>query len=152
MTLGRIFFDLIVSGVATAGFALLFRTETRSLLPGALIGGVGYIVYDALALSSGSTLLAAFFACLLIGAISELAARLLKGPTIVFATMGVIPIVPGYGLYQTMEYMVQSDYSSALAIGMETLLVAGAIAMSLGFTTVFARAMLRRHAKAQTKG
>ena len=66
--------------------------------------------------------------------------------------MGVIPIVPGYGLYQTMEYMVQSDYSSALAIGMETLLVAGAIAMSLGFTTVFARAMLRRHAKAQTKG
>ena len=82
----------------------------------------------------------------------ELAARLLKGPTIVFATMGVIPIVPGYGLYQTMEYMVQSDYSSALAIGMETLLVAGAIAMSLGFTTVFARAMLRRHAKAQTKG
>ena len=40
MTLGRIFFDLIVSGVATAGFALLFRTETRSLLPGALIGGV----------------------------------------------------------------------------------------------------------------
>ena len=132
MTLGRIFFDLIVSGVATAGFALLFRTETRSLLPGALIGGVGYIVYDALALSSGSTVLAAFFACLLIGAISELAARLLKGPT--------------------MEYMVQSDYSSALAIGMETLLVAGAIAMSLGFTTVFARAMLRRHAKAQTKG
>ena len=98
MTLGRIFFDLIVSGVATAGFALLFRTETRSLLPGALIGGVGYIVYDALALSSGSTVLAAFFACLLIGAISELAARLLKGPTIVFATMGVIPIVPGYGL------------------------------------------------------
>ena len=75
MTLGRIFFDLIVSGVATAGFALLFRTETRSLLPGALIGGVGYIVYDALALSSGSTVLAAFFACLLIGAISELAAR-----------------------------------------------------------------------------
>ena len=52
MTLGRIFFDLIVSGVATAGFALLFRTETRSLLPGALIGGVGYIVYDALALRS----------------------------------------------------------------------------------------------------
>ena len=43
MTLGRIFFDLIVSGVATAGFALLFRTEMRSLLPGALIGGVGYI-------------------------------------------------------------------------------------------------------------
>ena len=105
MTIGRILFDLVVAGVATAGFALLFRTEAKSLLPSAILGGVGYVVYDA--------------------------------------TMGVIPLVPGYGLYRTMEYMVQTDYMQALAAGMETALVAGAIALSLGFSTVVARNAFR---------
>jgi uncharacterized membrane protein YjjB (DUF3815 family) len=143
MTTARVLFDLIVAGIATAGFGLLFRAETKSLAPGALIGGIGYVLYDALVLEFGSAPVAAFAACLLVGAVSEAAARLLKSPTIVFATMGVIPLVPGYGLYQTMEYMVSQDYTRALATGMETLLVAGAIAMSLGFSTVIARRLLR---------
>ena len=54
MTIGRILFDLVVAGVATAGFALLFRTEAKSLLPSAILGGVGYVVYDALLLGSAA--------------------------------------------------------------------------------------------------
>ena len=139
MSMGRILFDLVVAGIATAGFALLFRTEPKSLLSSAILGGVGYIVYDALLLSSGS----AFVAGVLVGISAEITARLRKGPAIVYATMGVIPLVPGYGLYRTMEYMVQADYVQALSAGMETLLVAGAIAMSLGFSTVVARNVFR---------
>lgn len=143
MTLGRILFDLVVAGIATAGFGLLFRTEHRSLLPGAIIGGIGYLVYDAILLGTGSTTAAAFAAGVLIGLAAEGTARVLKSPAIVYATMGVIPLVPGYGLYRTMEYMVQTDYTRALSAGMETVLVAGAIATSLGFSTVIARNILR---------
>ena len=143
MSMGRILFDLVVAGIATAGFALLFRTEPKSLLPSSILGGVGYIVYDALLLSSGSAFVAAFVAGVLVGISAEITARLRKGPAIVYATMGVIPLVPGYGLYRTMEYMVQADYVQALSAGMETLLVAGAIAMSLGFSTVVARNVFR---------
>lgn len=143
MTFTKALFDLIVAGIATAGFGLLFRAETKSLAPGALIGGIGYVLYDALVLAFGSTAVAAFAAGVLVGAASEAAARVLKSPTIVFATMGIIPLVPGYGLYRTMEYVVGADYTRALASGMETLLVAGAIAMSLGFSTVIARRLLR---------
>ncbi len=139
MTIGRILFDLIVAGVATAGFGLLFRTERRSLLPGAVIGGLGYILYDWIVLTYSSAPTAAFVSCLLVGLLSEAAARVLKGPTTVYATMGVIPMVPGYGMYRTMEYVVQADYARATSVGMETILIAGAIALSLGFSTVIAR-------------
>ena len=143
MTIGRILFDLVVAGVATAGFALLFRTEAKSLLPSAILGGVGYVVYDALLLGLDSAPVAAFVAGVLVGISAEITARLRKGPAIVYATMGVIPLVPGYGLYRTMEYMVQTDYMQALAAGRETALVAGAIALSLGFSTVVARNAFR---------
>ncbi len=144
MTITRALFDLIVAGVATAGFALLFRTQTRSLLPGALIGGIGYILYDWITLATGSAPVAAFFAGLFIGTAAECAARVLKGPTIVFATMGIIPPVPGYGLYRTMELIVLQDYTSAIAKGCETLMIAGAIALSLGFSAVVARSVLQK--------
>ena len=102
MTIGRILFDLVAAGVATAGFALLFRTEAKSLLPSAILGGVGYVVYDALLLGLDSAPVAAFVAGVLVGISAEITARLRKGPAIVYATMGVIPLVPGYGLYRPM--------------------------------------------------
>ena len=104
---------------------------------------VGYWLYDALLLGLDSAPVAAFVAGVLVGISAEITARLRKGPAIVYATMGVIPLVPGYGLYRTMEYMVQTDYMQALAAGMETALVAGAIALSLGFSTVVARNAFR---------
>ena len=80
MTIGRILFDLVVAGVATAGFALLFRTEAKSLLPSAILGGVGYVVYDALLLGLDSAPVAAFVAGVLVGISAEITARLRKGP------------------------------------------------------------------------
>lgn len=142
MTLWRILFDLVVAGLATAGFGLLFRLQSKHLVPGAIIGGVGYILYDWIVLEYASAPVAAFVSCLFVGLIAEATARVLKGPTIVFATMGVIPEVPGYGLYRTMEYAVNKDYEMAISVGIETILVAGAIALSLGFATVIARKFL----------
>ena len=88
--------------------------------------------------------MAAFISCLLVGLVAEAAARILKGPTIVFATMGIIPMVPGYGMYRTMEAVVQADYERAISVGIETIMVAGAIALSLGFATVIARRLISR--------
>lgn len=149
MTFGRILFDLIIAGLATAGFGLLFRAKKEQLLPGALIGGVGYIVYDFIVLEYASAPVAAFLSCLFVGLVAEAAARLLKEPAIVFATMGVIPEVPGYGLYRTMEYAVNNDYEMAISVGIETIMTAGAIALSLGFATVIARKFIAHGPRAR---
>lgn len=143
MTFGKIIFDLLAAGLATAGFGMMFRSQKKSLLPGAVIGGIGYVIYDLIVLCDGSATVASFVAAVFIGLASELAARLLKSPTIVFATMGIIPLVPGYGLYCTMEAIVKEDYIAATAVGIETIMIAGAIAMALGFSAVAARGALR---------
>ena len=142
MTLLRILSDVLVAGIATAGFAVMFVAPRRALFAGALIGGVGYLVYDLIVLMTAQPAAAAFVAGALIGFAAEITARMGKMPTTVYATMGVIPLVPGYGLYQTMLYMVQGDYALVLSSGMETIMVAGAIAMGLGLATVLARKAL----------
>ena len=151
MTLGRILFDLIAAGVATAGFGLMFRTQTKSLLPGAVIGGVGYLIYDVIFLAGGSATVASFAGALAVGLLAEAAARLLKGPAIVYATMGAIPLVPGAWLYRTMEHIIVADYGQATAVGLETIMIAGAIAMALGCSTVLARMVLRRQRHRKTE-
>ncbi|HOW23980.1 MAG TPA: threonine/serine exporter family protein [Sedimentibacter sp.] len=51
----------------------------------------------------------------------------------IFIFPAIIPIVPGFGLYETMLAFVQNDILSALEIGADTILniVAMATAMAL---------------------
>lgn len=147
MTFGEILYCFAAAAVATAGFGMMFRTQHKSLLPGAIIGGIGYVLYELIVRGYGSAAVASFAAALFVGLASELTARLLKGPAIVFATAGIIPLVPGAWLYRTMLHIVNADYSNAIAVGLETIMIAGAIAMALGFSTVVARGALRMRRK-----
>ena len=79
----------------------------------------------------------AFFASLAIAGLSELAARLQHAPASIFTSVAVIPLVPGGSLYQTMFYIVQSDYNLAVSKGVETILIAGCIALAIALVTAF---------------
>ena len=143
MSLDKILFFLVSAGLATAGFGMMFRTQYKSLLPGAVIAGIGYVLYEMMMQATASAAVASFAAAVFVGLASEIAARKLKSPAVVFTTMGVIPLVPGAWLYRTMLHIVNADYATATAVGLETIMIAGAIALALGFSTVMARSILR---------
>jgi uncharacterized membrane protein YjjB (DUF3815 family) len=44
-------------------------------------------------------------------------------------------VVPGLGLYRTMMFVAAGDYARALAVGTETLVGIGAIALGLTIAT-----------------
>lgn len=143
MTMEKILFFLVSAGLATAGFGMMFRAQYRSLLPGAIIGGIGYVLYELMMPVSGSAAAASFAGAVFVGLVAEFTARWLKSPAIVYITMGIIPLVPGAWLYRTMLHIVNADYAMATAVGLETIMIAGAIALALGFSTVTARGALR---------
>ena len=62
---------------------------------------------------------------------SEILARKLKYPAISFVIPGIIPLVPGLSLYNTMLFLVQNNYDSAISTGATTLFVSGAIALGV---------------------
>lgn len=131
-----------VSGIigsfgASLFFGLLFHAPKRCLASASSIGMISYLLYLLIVQFSGSPVGATFAASLLIALLSEVAARLQHAPATIFASIGVIPLVPGGGLYQTMLYMVQNEYAQAAVKGVETTLVAGCIALAIAVVAAF---------------
>jgi len=128
---------LIGSFGASIFFAYLFHAPKRCLVSSSLIGMVGYLVYmlfvDFVAGSVGG----AFAASIIIALLSEAAARIQHAPASIFTSVAVIPLVPGGGLYETMFYIVQRDYLNAVSRGVETVFVAGCIALAIALVTSF---------------
>lgn len=132
---------------ACACFALLFHAPRRCVIPASFVGTASYGVYLAAFAAAPSTVAASFAAALCVAILSEWLARRMRAPSTIFISVGIIPLVPGVGLYQTMLRLVQNDYTAALSAGTETLLIAGCIAMAVAIVGTVVLA-LRRDARA----
>ena len=70
-----------------------------------------------------------------VAALSELCAVLSRTPATVFLIPGLIPLVPGGGMFQTMRAFVQGDPDTAARIGFTTLSAAGAIVLGIAISS-----------------
>lgn len=121
----------LYAGVATIGFALLFRVPRRQILAAGLGGGFGWWVYLVLLGLTRSAIFATLIAAVWIGAYGEVCARLARKPATLFTTCAILPLVPGKGIFETMVAAVRHDPDAAVRQGLWTIAVAGAIATGL---------------------
>ena len=101
-------------------------------------GGLGWFVY-ILSLPLNSAVMQSFFAAITVALFSEFMARMLKTPSTVFLVIGVLPMVPGGGIYYTMEYGVQGNTQMFIEKGIETIAIAGAIAVGVSMASAIFR-------------
>ncbi len=150
MTDMPIYMHFIYSTLATIGFSIFLNAPVKSLLPAGITGGLGWAIYYYLMGFSSNSIFANFIAAAIVSLISEILARKLKHPAILFVIPGIIPLVPGLGMYNTMLYLVQGDYDLAISTGADVLFVACAIALGVLLITSLARTlnliMLRKKA------
>lgn len=121
--------------VATMAFAVLFQSPRKILLTDGLIGALGWIVFISLRDQLGySTFNANFLASVALALVSELSARIFHQPVTVFVIPGIIPLVPGLGIYKGMFALINNNFSD----GMTILLTAGmdSCAIALGIMLV----------------
>ena len=128
VTLLVIFF---FSFLATVGFSIFFNSPRKSLIPAGIIGGIGWTVYMILFDFSQNPILSNFFAATLISLLSEILARRMKFPAIIFVIPGILPLIPGLGLYNTMLSLVEGNYSNAISVGTNALFVSASISMGV---------------------
>jgi uncharacterized membrane protein YjjB (DUF3815 family) len=133
------------AGLATAGFAALFNLRDRDLPLAAAGGALGWAVAAPLQAAGVSQAAAYCAASMVIGVWAELVAALRKRPASVYVACGIIPLVPGGGMYYTMLAYVQGDSAKGLATAFSTLGAAGAIAVGLAVSGAVSRLLsLRR--------
>ena len=117
--------------VGCYGFAILFNIHGPGSLLCVLGGTLTWAVYLAALELSGSSIAAYFWSALFASVYSELMARIRKYPAISYLCVSIFPLIPGAGVYYTMNYAVRGDMATFGSQGMFTAATAGAIAVGI---------------------
>ncbi|HSH34747.1 threonine/serine exporter family protein, partial [Schnuerera sp.] len=103
----------IFAFLSSIGFAILFSIPKDSIAKSGFVGATGWIAYYITSSILNSNVAGTFFAAVTVGISGELFARHYKKPATVFIVPGIIPLVPGAGMYYTMLALVEKDFISA---------------------------------------
>ncbi|NLK21084.1 MAG: threonine/serine exporter [Epulopiscium sp.] len=122
---------------ATFFFGILFNISKKELLYCGVIGAIGWVIYLSFLGFSSSVVLSSFISSLTISILSKFFSKVRKVPVTIFLISGIIPLVPGAGMYRTVYSMLSQNFEDAAFYGAQTLQVAGVIAIAIIFTSSF---------------
>ena len=132
--------NFICSFAGTWGFLVLFNIPRKYYLSGCLTGVAGWFTYLLVAEKMGASVVMATFAgSFVIVLISRLLAVRMRCPITIFLIAGIIPLVPGAGVYYTAYYLMIGELALALEKGMGAVKVAFAIVLGIVFVLAIPR-------------
>lgn len=142
---------LLYSFGACAGFCILFNLRGKKVFFAALGGAVSWLVY-LLTRGLGSETVQFFLAAMAVAAYAEIMARIQRAPVTCYLLPALLPLVPGGGIYYTMEHCLNGDTQAFLETGLHTLGLAGALALGVVVVSTAARLGLGRVRKEREGG
>ena len=90
-------------------FAVLLQVPRRFVLQAGIVGAIGGFVY-LLAIHFGrGDVMASLYSAVAAAVVSHIFARVYKTPVTLFLIAGVLPTVPGNGMYQTVHYLIDGN-------------------------------------------
>ena len=128
---GRIIWEFLAAFGGTAAFALLFQVRRGKLLLASLGGLLAWAVYLALRPVMPQDVPRFFVASVVLTIYAEILARVVKCPATLFLVTAAVPLIPGGSLYNTMRYFVEGDFAASSSQGLNTILLALAIAAGM---------------------
>lgn len=138
----NLFTTFLVATIATVAFGIMLNSPKKYVLVQGVIGAIGWCAYMVLKKDMGmSSFYANLVATLILSLASEISARIFKQPTTVFVIPGIIPLVPGLGMYQGMERIIQNYYNAGMTVLMTAITDAAAIALGVMMMTSIFRVL-----------
>ncbi|MDE6937507.1 MAG: threonine/serine exporter family protein [Lachnospiraceae bacterium] len=117
--------------MGTIGYAVLFNIPKKFYLCCGFTGAAGWLIYHAVVSMNASAVTASFFGTLAVVLTSRVLSVRKKCPIIIFLVSGILPLVPGAGIYYTVYYMVTNQLAEAVLRGMESVKTAFAIVLGI---------------------
>lgn len=111
-------------------FSFLLRVPRKYIFWAGFTGAVSWWLYLVLLEFQVSMAVATFLSGCLISLCGQVFARILKTPVTIFVIPGILPLVPGAGMFRIARSVIRSDGMTSYYIT-QTLIVAGMIALSI---------------------
>ena len=117
--------------IAVVAVAVTFGVPRKFLAYSGLVGAVGWLVYLLIKDAGWSEVSSMFFAAMMVSLISHSFARILKAPVTLFLISGILPLVPGVGMYRIVYNIISNNSGLASYYFRETILIAGMISLAI---------------------
>lgn len=142
---GQWYIQLPAAFIGTVGFSVLFGAPRKYYLYCGLAGMAGWAMYLPFVTSDPShPVAAAFLGALVVAVASHVLAVLRRCPVTVFLICGIIPLVPGGGIFWTAYYLVSDQLRLAATTGFAALKVTIAIAGAIILAAAVASRLKRK--------
>lgn len=144
--------QIISTFFGTAAFAVLFYSPKQYIVKAGLTGSVGWFIYLMCMQIDQDMILASLIATIGVSLMSHILARKVKAPVTMFFIPGIIPMVPGKGMFLIVRNLIDDNTYMASQYLYETLQIAGAIALGIFIVdTMFRTSMKRPRAELRSK-
>lgn len=121
----------LFSLIGCVGFSILFNIHGPGSTISALGGMLSWLIYCIAAKYGCSDLVCYFWSALFSSIYSEIMARIRKYPAISYLVVAIFPLIPGAGVYYTMNYAVLGQMDAFARQGMHTAAIAGIMAVGI---------------------
>ncbi len=121
----------IYSFIASIAFGVQFNIRFRHMLAAGIGAVLTQLIFIGFEMSGLGQMICYFFAASAVSVYAELMARRLHVPVNMYLVIGIIPLVPGGNLYNTMISFVGGDIDSFSHQFAEAVGIAGSIAMGV---------------------
>ena len=113
------------------GFSIIFNIHDLGVFFCALGGTLVWVVFRAAEGLTGSGIMGYCWGAVFASVHSEAMARIRKFPAITYLVISIFPLIPGAGVYYTMNYAVRGDMEQFASQGMYTAAIAGIMAVGI---------------------
>lgn len=124
------FWPCLYSLLACIAYAVRVNLHGRKLFLASLGGMFGWFTYLVFGFT-GYELVQYFMSAVAISIYAEIMARVNKAPVTGFLLVSMLPMVPGGGIYHTMESAVAGNVDRFIRTGLYTFAIAGALAIGV---------------------
>lgn len=123
--------QIIAAFVGTVSFSVIYNISRYQLFYCGIVGAIGWFVYLLAFLWSKEMIFSSFIASVVVSIISHTLAKVRKNPVTIYQIGGIFPLVPGAGMYKTLYFIVNEEYTKATYYLYQTLQIAGGIAAGM---------------------
>lgn len=120
----------LYSFLACIGFCIIFNIRGKMIFYASIGGVLAWLTFELAAVYQND-LIQYFAATVVLSLYSEIMARVHKVPVTIFLIAALIPLVPGSGIYYTMEHFIQGNTQEFLSTFIHTFAIAGSLAFGI---------------------
>ena len=131
--------QVIMGGLGTLGFNILFNIRGRKLVLATLGGVISWTVFLLLAPLFPSEAMRYFLSAATVTVYGEVLARVEKTPTTTFLVPSIVPLIPGSALYYTMNYALNKHWNQFVQQAFYTMQLAFSLAAGIIAVTTVTR-------------